>query len=197
MACGTSSSTEWNKPHINSDRRLAGAWLQLLVLTVHSNYQRPWLFKFQDLPLHATNNHKVNHHLPQCLIMRHTTDQVFLVLTPSQLCLSRGNFDISELTRDFSIHPEELNTKSQIKLLLPAIPLGNRFELASEDLFCFPLFRDVVVVGRDLTRRSGCRTHRWPVKVGENWKIIDGHHWQHSPCQNTSRSWSRHEATVI
>lgn len=38
--------------------------------------------------------------------------------------------------------------------------------------FFFFLFLDAVIVGRDLTRWSGCRTHRWPVRVGgkKHWK---------------------------
>lgn len=80
--------------------------------------------------------------------------------------MSRGYFAINELSTD-SLYPEQLRTKSQVNILLPASPLGNiPFELPAEKIFFPFFFLDAVVVGGDLTKLSGCKIHRWPAKTG-------------------------------
>lgn len=157
----------WNgTEHINSDRRLAGAQLQLLVTTMCSTYQRPWLFQFQGLSWLAISNHKINHNLlTQHLIMCHTTGSdscaytIWVMFVSWLFChqWTSHRYSLSRTTKN----------KSQINIVLPAIPLGNRFEVPAEYSFFPFFFLDAVVAGGDLTKLSGCKTHRWPQRKVE------------------------------
>lgn len=130
--------------------------------------------------------------LGQC----HITKEVILVLTPPGWSLSHGYFAISERSPD-TLYPEQLKTKSQVNILLPAIPLGNRFELPAELGFFSFFILDAVAVGGDLTKLSGnkrCTNDQRKQVENSTAKNIVRRCWQHSFYENTRMIQSSHRA---